>query len=110
MTSAESGADPPDQPFPGAHPPVPGAHSPASEAGQPSGERQLPLESARTGGGVTWKVRLPVRAECVTVGKEVVVYERAVVRRRELGDVARVQEVVRREQLDAVTEGNAEVV
>ena len=110
MTAVESGADRPDQPFPGAHPQVPGAHSLASDTGQPVGERQLPLESARTGGGVNWKVRLPVRAESVTVRKEVVVYERAVVRRRELGDVARVQDVVRREQLGVVAGGNAEFV
>jgi len=52
---------------------------------------------------------LPVRAESVTVSKQVVVYGRAVVRRGELGDVARLTDVIRREQLGVSTEGKVQV-
>jgi stress response protein YsnF len=55
-------------------------------------------------------IRLPVRAEDVTVTKEVVVRERVVLRRREIGDIARVEATVRRERLQAATAGPVEVV
>jgi hypothetical protein len=50
-------------------------------------------------------VRIPVRAEHVTVSKVVVITERIVLRRNRVGDVAHVAAVVQREQLRVETEG-----
>jgi stress response protein YsnF len=55
-------------------------------------------------------IRLPVRAEEVTVTKQVVMYERVVLRRREIGDIAPVEATVRRERLQVATAGPVEVV
>jgi hypothetical protein len=110
MTSPERAPDRPDQPFPGAHPQVPGTHALATETDAPAGERQLPLEWARIGVGVHWGVRLPVRAENITLIKELVVYERATVHRHQLHDLARVEGSVGRERLAVATEGQVKVV
>ena len=55
-------------------------------------------------------IRLPVRAEEVTVTKQVVMYERVVLRRREIGDIAPVEATVRRERLQVAAAGPVEVV
>ena len=59
----------------------------------------LPLDARRSSSGPGWAVRLPVRAEVVTVSKAVVVYETVVVRRRVVPELARVQTEIRRERL-----------
>ena len=55
-------------------------------------------------------IRLPVRAEEVTVTKQVVIYERVVLRRREIGDIAPVEATVRRERLQVATAGQVDIV
>jgi stress response protein YsnF len=55
-------------------------------------------------------IRFPVRAEEVTVTREVVVHERVVLRRREADDTARVEATVRRERLQVATAGPVDVV
>src|ERR671933_163409 len=102
----------PDRPFPGAHSQVPGAHAPPAEtsATLPANPRRLPLGAARSRSRQGWVIRLPVRAEEVTVTKEVVVRERVVLRRREPDDIAPVEATVRRERLQVATAGPVEVV
>jgi len=56
-----------------------------------------------------WLVRLPVRAEHIQVNKQVVVYERAEVRRHETEAVERVGASIRREQVRLAVEGDAGV-
>jgi uncharacterized protein (TIGR02271 family) len=55
-----------------------------------------------------WSVRLPVRAEEITLSKETVVRERVVVKRDRVQDSARVYAVLQREQLRINTEINDE--
>src|SRR5438128_7448498 len=108
MTRPESST--PDRPFAGAHSAVPGARSlpTASSELASGGRRTLPLEAVPYGSPQGWAVRLAVRAEQVTVSKDVVVRERAVVRRAEVADVAQVGAEVRREELRTSTEGAVE--
>ncbi|MCA1647610.1 MAG: DUF2382 domain-containing protein [Chloroflexi bacterium] len=110
MTRPESQA--PDRPFAGAHSAVPGTHSlPTTGADSSAGGRTtLPLEAAPSTAGRGWAIRLAVRAEHITVSKEVVVRERVVVRRRAVADVARVVADVGREELRTSTEGEIDVV
>jgi stress response protein YsnF len=54
-------------------------------------------------------MQLRVRAEEVSVTKQVVVRDRVVLRRRQVGDVARVEETIHREQLQLSTEGQVRV-
>ncbi len=62
--------------------------------------KTLPLEAYATAASARgWNIRLPVRAEHVTIEKQVVVYERVDVRRHEIEEQARVQSDVRREEL-----------
>ena len=109
MTRPESSG--PDRPFPGAHSAVPGRQTlPATPDDAVAGARTtLPLEAVASPAGQGWGIRLAVRAEHVTVSKEVVVFERVVVRRLEAADVARVDAEVRREELRTATEGDIEV-
>jgi stress response protein YsnF len=91
----------PDRPFPGAHSQVPGAgrhDEPASAKA-----RHLTLDASRMGSAQGWSVRVPVRAEQVHVSKQVVVRERVTVRRKAIGDVAHLEDEVRREVLDIDT-------
>ncbi|MDQ6673914.1 MAG: YsnF/AvaK domain-containing protein [Chloroflexota bacterium] len=90
----------PDRPFPGARSQVPGLRYEGSEAAQrePAAQRSLELESTPTTSERGWSVRLPVRAEHISVDKQVVVYERVLVRRREIEDLAQVQGTVRKEE------------
>ncbi|HZB96981.1 MAG TPA: DUF2382 domain-containing protein [Candidatus Sulfotelmatobacter sp.] len=110
MTLPESSS--PDRPFPGAHSQVPGAHGLSEEtpATPTTTARRLPLGAARSRSRQGWVIRFPVRAEQVTVTKEVVVRERVVLRRREIGDIAPVEATVRRERLQVGTTGPVDVV
>ncbi len=110
MTRAESPAA--DRPFPGAHSAVPGRHTlPPTSEDRPAGSRTtLPLDAVPISAAHRWSIRLPVRAERVTVSKDVVVRERVVVRRREIADAARVEDEVRHEELRTSTEGEIDVV
>jgi len=56
-----------------------------------------------------WRLRLPVRAEQIAVDKQLVVYERVVVRRRELHELERIDATVRREELQVHTEGDVAI-
>ena len=110
MTLPESSS--PDRPFPGAHSQVPGAHALSEEtpATPTATARRLPLGAARSHSRQGWVIRFPVRAEQVTVTREVVVRERVVLRRREIGDIAPVEATVRRERLQIGTTGPVDVV
>jgi uncharacterized protein (TIGR02271 family) len=46
-----------------------------------------------------WAARLPVRADHVEVEKQLVVYERVVVRRQTIADPQHIETTVRREEL-----------
>lgn len=109
MTRPESPAG--DRPFPGAHSAVPGAHTlGAASAASSAGNRGvLPLGAVPTFTDQGWAIGLVVRAEQVTVRKNVVVYERVVIRRRVVDDVASVGDKVRREELRTSIEGDIEV-
>ena len=96
----------PDRPFPGAHSQVPGAHEQGVAVPPPAA---LKLEARRVSAGPGWAVRLPVRAEQVTVSKAVVVRERVVVRRRRLQGMAQVETEVRRERLRVDAAGQVAV-
>ena|SRR5438067_1925184 len=79
----------------------------AAEPGRP-----LPLEAtidpwygAWLGG---WAVRLPLRAEEITIDKQTVVVEEVAVRRRQFKEVVHPSETVRRERLRISTSGNLE--
>ncbi|MGI9147933.1 MAG: DUF2382 domain-containing protein [Chloroflexota bacterium] len=61
--------------------------------------RLLPLESSPLRWERGWTIRLPVRVEHITLDKQVVVYERVLVRRQEIEERARVQASVRKEEL-----------
>jgi stress response protein YsnF len=85
-----------DTPFPGARPQVRGAfHQESTSANHCS----LALEATAGFSERAWSVRLPVRAEKISIDKQAVVYERVVVRRRAIEEQARVQANVRREEL-----------
>jgi stress response protein YsnF len=101
----------PDPPFPGAHSQVPRAHSHSAASTEPlhAGRRILPVQAACSPVDAGWVVLLPVRAEQVTVTKEVVAYERVVVRRRRVGETANVNAGVRREELRTNVEGEIDV-
>ncbi len=108
MTPPES--SPADRPFPGARPQVPQLHAQAADepATAAAAPEQLPLEAAVASTGLDWIIRLPVRAEHVTITREVVVRETVVLRRRQVDDIARVDATVQREQLRVETEGQVE--
>jgi uncharacterized protein (TIGR02271 family) len=54
-------------------------------------------------------VRLPVRSEEVTLSKQTVVYERVLVGRRGIQEVAHVEAELRREELRATASGDAKI-
>ena len=76
----------------------------------PPAERPLPLEVEiePTAGG--WSIRLPLRAEDITVDKRTVVAETVTVRRGQVKEVVQRDETIRRERLRIETEGNQEVI
>lgn len=99
-----------DTPFPGAHSQVPGRRAEGTALATQRGAAALPLGAAAVASERGWVVRLPVRAEYIQVAKQVVTYERVLVRRHELDDVRRIDASVRREQVKLQVAGDAEVV
>ena len=71
-------------------------------------QKPLPLEASAAEWEHGWRVRLPTRAEHVELEKQAVIYERVVVRRREIDQLDHVAAVVRREELSVEVEGDAE--
>ena len=69
----------------------------------------LPLEASTDRSDQGWVVRLRVRAEHVTVSKQVVTTERVVLRRELVSDVAHVESPVKREQLHLETDGRVDI-
>jgi hypothetical protein len=113
VTASEPGAH--DRPFPGARSQVPGRHEPTA-AGAPRdpdaprpASSALPLESSEVRSDRGWSVRLPVRAEQVSVDKQVVVYERVQVGRHEVQDQVRLHANIRKEELRVAADDNARV-
>jgi stress response protein YsnF len=103
---------PADRPFPGAHSQVPGAFARAAEEGAAASGapfRQLALEATPEPSESGWSIRLRVRAEQLTITKQVVVRERVVLRRRELSEVAHLDTTVRREELRVEREGDVAI-
>ena len=70
----------------------------------------LPLQARIERGLTGITVRLPVRAEHVTVEKQTVIAEEVVVRTGEVTEVERLSDTVRREELRVDTEGDLETV
>ena len=66
----------------------------------------LPLEGVPASAEGSWSIRLPVRAEQVTLSKEVVVRERVVVHRRRIEEMARIEADLRREELRTTKQGH----
>jgi hypothetical protein len=100
----------PDRPFPGARSQVRHAFGEA-DASAPGTARtaSLPLDARSERSAQGWVVRLRVRAEHVTVSKEVVISERVVLKRNVVDDVEHAEAVIHREQLRVETEGSFEV-
>ena len=69
----------------------------------------LPIEAAPEFADHAWSVRLPVRAEQITVSKQVVVRERVSLSRRRVDEIARVEAELRRQELRITTSGPVEV-
>ena len=59
----------------------------------------LPIEAASASTENGWSVRLPVREEHVTVQPQAFIYERVVIKRNPVVEVARVRDLVKREEL-----------
>lgn len=107
MIPSESNA--PDSPFPGAHSQVPGVRGAAGESTMGRSTGPLQLEASVVPWERGWLVRLPVRAEHIQIDKQVVVYERAEVRRHQTEATERVGASIRREQVRVEVEGDADV-
>jgi hypothetical protein len=69
----------------------------------------LALEAERQASGNALTIRLPVRAERVSVDKRAFVTEEVEVRPSRVQDVVQIEETVRREQLEVETRGDVEV-
>jgi uncharacterized protein (TIGR02271 family) len=69
----------------------------------------LPIEGAPTRAQNGWSVRLRVRAEEITIAKQTVIGERVRLQRTRVQEVARVDAVLRREQLRRTKSGPVEV-
>jgi stress response protein YsnF len=84
---------------------------PPSKDAPPSStaERTLPLEAKVEPAAGGWSIRLPLRAEEVTVDKRTVVAETLTVRRGQVKEVMHRDEMIRRERLRIESEGNLEV-
>lgn len=68
----------------------------------------LPLSETPTFTGNGWTVRLPVRAEEITLAKQVVVRERVVVRRQQVEGHRHVEARLLREELRTSTSGRVD--
>ena len=84
------------------------ARAPAFQRPQRSGP-PLPLEAHVESSGRGWTIRLPVRAEQITVHKQPVVVEEVAVQVRQVRDVVRLEDTVRREEVRAETEGDVDI-
>ena len=84
------------------------ARAPAFQRPEQSGP-PLPLEAHVEPARGGWTIRLPVRAEHVTVHKQPVVVEEVAVHVRHVQDLVRLEDTVRREQVRAETEGDLEI-
>jgi hypothetical protein len=93
-----------------AHHPPPRALDPrparAHRPGLPDGGPALPLEAALHPSPDGWTVRLPLRAETVTVRRQAFVAEEVVVRRRRAETDVHLRDTVRREELRLDTRGD----
>jgi uncharacterized protein (TIGR02271 family) len=69
----------------------------------------LPIEAQPVLAQDGWSVRLPVRAEEITISKQTVIRERVLVKRTRAQDFARVDAVLRREELRTSRSGPVEV-
>jgi uncharacterized protein (TIGR02271 family) len=69
----------------------------------------LPIEAKPVLTQDAWSVRLPVRAEEITIAKQTVIRERVLVKRTRAQDFARVDAVLRREELRTSRSGPVEV-
>lgn len=70
---------------------------------------RLPIEGTPACTEHGWSIRLPVRAEEITITKQTVVQERIVLNRKGVQDVARVDAVLRREQLQVTRSGSVDM-
>jgi len=112
----QSGASADLPPFPGARPQVAGMHrlhdgesgAPGADGADGRHSQPLALEASPETWERGWLVRLPVRAEHVVVDKQLVVYERVEVGRRDVGDLQRIEATVRREELKVDVEGEVQ--
>ena len=84
------------------------ARAPAFQRSEQSGP-PLPLEAHVEPARGGWTIRLPVRAEHVTVHKQPVVVEEVAVHVRHVQDLVRLEDTVRREEVRAETEGDLEI-
>ena len=84
------------------------ARAPTFQRPEQSGP-SLPLEAHVESSGRGWTIRLPVRAEQITVHKQPVVVEEVAVQVRQVRDVVRLEDTVRREEVRADTEGDVGV-
>ena len=69
----------------------------------------LPLEATPNVVAGTWSLRLPVRADEVTLAKQVVVRERVLVRRQQVEDRVRVDARLLHEELRTSTSGPVQI-
>lgn len=74
----------------------------------PTAERSLSLEAKVEPAAGGWSIRLPLRAEAVTVDKRTVVAETLTVRRGQVKEVMHRDETIRGERLRIESEGNLE--
>ena len=70
---------------------------------------RLPIEGKPVLDQDGWSVRLPVRAEEISISKQSVVKERVRLQRKRIQDVARVGSSLRRERLRTTRSGPVEV-
>ena len=84
------------------------AGAPAFQRPERSGP-PLPLEAHVEPSRGGWTIRLPLRAEHVTVHKQPVVVEEVAVQVRQVQDLVRLEDMVRREEVRAETEGDLEI-
>ena len=104
----EAEAELPEGSFPGAHAQLP-RWLPTTPRNVSVETPILPLNAAQERLGEGWLLRLPVRAEHVTLSREVVSYERIVLRRVKVDDETHVEAVVQRELLRVETLGQARI-
>lgn len=86
-----------------------------SSGGTDAGDRERATQSGALGASIRraagggWLIRVPLRAEQVTVHKRVYVVEEVDIQRELVDEVETVQDTVRRERLDVNTSGDLAV-